>query len=218
MNYYILKPAVDTPETGSAYPAVESYSDYDFDGPNSVHKLNFTEFPDFTPDIRFKLAKGARLTDMLSQAAISAHGFLINKKLKNALQQFNIVPHKCYPAKIEDHQGNIHNYFWMHLVWEEGIDLIDYKDSVFFTRKFSNNLGYIKLSSDEDFWAKKEEMGSRYMIGIERLKFKHKPSYHLIVIPYKTDIIIDEPLKNGLSNYSGIDVQIVDYFQFTNPN
>jgi hypothetical protein len=216
--YYILKPAVGTEETGNAYPAVESYPDYDFNAPNSVHKLDFREFPNFDPDIRFKLAKGAKLTDMLSQATISAHGFLINEKLKNAFEQFNIVPHKYYPAKIEDRNGNFHNYFWMHLVWKEGINFINYEESVFFKRKFSNNLGHIKLSSDEDFWSKKEEMGSRYMIGIECLKFKHKPSYPLLVIPYKTDIVVDESLKDILSNYSGTDFQIVDYLKFTNPN
>jgi hypothetical protein len=31
-HYYILKPAVGTEETGMAFPAVESYDDYDFDG------------------------------------------------------------------------------------------------------------------------------------------------------------------------------------------
>jgi hypothetical protein len=59
MNYYILKPAVDTPETGNAYPAVESYDDYDFNATNSVYKLESDKFPDFTPDIRFKHAKEA---------------------------------------------------------------------------------------------------------------------------------------------------------------
>lgn len=218
MNYYILKPAVGTKETGMEYPAVESYDNYDFNAPNSVHKLNFREFPDFIPDIRFKLAKGAKLTDMLSQAAISAHGFLINEKLKKAFEQFNVVPHKYYPAKIEDCNGNFYDYFWMHLVWKEGISMINYEESVFFKRKFSNNLGYIKLSSDEDFWTKKEEMGSRYMIGIECLKFKYTPFHQLLVIPYNTDIVVDESLKDILSNYSGTDFQIVGYLKFTNPN
>ncbi len=217
-EYYILKPAVDTPETGNAYPAVESYDDYDFNAPDSVHKLNFREFPDFEPNVRFKLAKGAKLTDMLSQAAISAHGFLINEKLKNAFMQFNIVPHKYCPATIEDHQGNFHQYFWMHLAWEEGKKLVDYNNSVFFKRKFSNNLGYIELSSEEDFWVKKEEMGSRYMIGIESLKLKGQPPYQLMIAPFKTDIVTDTSLKDFLSSFSGIEFEPVNYLHFTSPN
>ena len=69
-QFYILQPAVNIPETGNAFPAAESFDDYDFDGPRSVHKLTFREMPDFEPDIRFKLAKGAKLTDVMSQAAI----------------------------------------------------------------------------------------------------------------------------------------------------
>lgn len=214
-EYYILKPAVDTPETGNAYPAADSYDDYDFNASNSVHKLNFQELPNFEPDIRFKLAKGAKLTDMLSQAAISVHGFLINEKLKEAFEQFNIVPHKYFPATIEDHQGNFHQYFWLHLVWEEGKKLVDYNNSVFFKRKFSNNLGYIELSSEEDFWVKKEEMGSRYMIGIESLKLKGQPPYQLMIAPFKTDIIVDTNVKDLLSVFSGIGFESVSYFQFT---
>jgi hypothetical protein len=216
--YYILKPAVDTEETGHVFPAVESYDGYDFNAPNSVHKLNFREFPGFVPDLRFKLAKGAKLCDMMGQATINAHGFLISERLKAVFEQFNIIPHRYYPAKVEDHKGNFHDYFWMHLVWEEGKDFVNYNDSVFFKRKFSNNLGYINLSSDKDFWDKKEELGSRYMIGIELLKFKVKPSFQLIVIPYKTDIVVDELMKNAISNYSGIDFQLIDYIQFTNPS
>jgi hypothetical protein len=56
------------------------------------------------------------------------------------------------------------------------------------------------------------------MIGIELLKFKVKPSFQLIVIPYKTDIVVDELMKNAISNYSGIDFQLIDYIQFTNPS
>jgi hypothetical protein len=206
MNYYILKPAVDTPETGSAYPAVESYPDYDFNGPNSVHKLNFTEFPDFAPDIRFKLAKGARLTDMLSQAAISAHGFLISKKLKNALEQFNIVPHKCYPAKIEDHQGNIHNYFWMHLVWED-TSVIDWEESKFYYIHFEEKRP-LKLSSIEAYTAKKKELGIFVPIQTAHIKFK-KIGYELFVHPFQALSIISNTIKDSFAraNLSGISIE-----------
>ena len=201
-EYYILKPAVDTPETGNAYPAAESYDDYDFKGPHSVHKLNFREFPDFAPDIRFKLAKGAKLTDMLSQAAISAHGFLISPRLKEAFEQFKIVPHQYYPATIEDHQGNLHQYFWMHLVWEIGKEFIDYNNSIFFKRKFSKNLGCLKINSDEEIKTLLEEFNGRFMIGFEAIKLIELPPFELFPVPYNIDIVM---------NYSGIAFTLPSY-------
>lgn len=208
--YYILKPAVNTEETGQTYPAVESYDNYDFDGPNSVHKIKSRDFPDFEPDIRFKLAKGAKLCDMMGQATINASGFLISEKLKAFFEGVNSVPKKFYPATIEAN-GEFHLYYWMHLVWKEAEKLIDYENSMFFKRKFSNNLGTILLTSAEDFWRKKEELGGRYLIGIEKLTFKNIPEYDIIPIPFKTDIIVSGRIKDQLNDFKGLELFHEDY-------
>ncbi len=208
-QYYIIRPAVDTLETGNAFPAAESYDNYDFNAPNSVHKLNFREFPDFVPDIRFKLAKGAKLTDMLSQAAISAHGFLINEKLKNVFEQFNMVPHKYYPASIEDHHGNFHRYFWLHLIWEEWKNIIDWKNSNFFIRRVSKNMGPIEISSYDDFLSLKEELGVLKMIDFEKIIFKNKIQFDLFT-QLKSDVYSTKKLKEYIefNSFSGVDFKI----------
>jgi hypothetical protein len=217
MNYYILKPAVDTPETGNAYPAVESYPDYDFNAPNSVHKIKFNEFPDFTPDIRFKLAKGAKLCDMMGQATINANGFLISEKLKSVFEAANMVPHKFYPATIEA-KGTLHQYYWVHLVWNDGKQIIDFPNSVFYKQKFSNNLGYLKINSEADYINTKSEIGSRYMIGFEKLRLKEQPSFDLMIVPFKTDIFISEKLKSQLSSLTGLEFELLSYVEFTSLN
>lgn len=188
-EYYILKPAVDTPETGSGYPAAASYPDYDFKAPNSAHKLNFREFPDFEPDIRFKLAKGAKLTDMLSQAAISAHGFLINEKLKNAFEQFNIVPHKYFPATIEDHQGNFHNYFWMHIVWDYQ-SIVNWEQSSFYHMNYDEKIN-LKFSSKKDYEQKKKELGMFIPIQVDHLSLE-KPKHDIFIHPFQASILTTE--------------------------
>jgi hypothetical protein len=208
--YYILKPAVGTEETGNAYPAVESYPDYDFNAPNSVHKLSFREFPDFTPDIRFKLAKGAKLTGMLSQAAISAHGFLINEKLKNDFEQFNIVPHKYYPARIEDHQGNFHNYFWTHLVWEDQ-SIVDWSASKFFYLNYDEKQ-ILNFKSAVEYQSKKKELGMFIPIQVENLTL-NPTSFNMILHPFQALILVDIKLKSTISNsqYTGVDfISLID--------
>lgn len=204
--YYIIKPAVDTPETGNAYPAAESYDDYDFNAPNSVHKLNFREFPNFEPDIRFKLAKGAKLTDMLSQAAISAHGFLINEKLKNAFEQFKIVPHKYYPATVEDHQGNVHQYFWLHLVWKKSTEPINFPHSKFRVRKFSKILDHLQLNSYEEFKNKSEELGHIKTIDFENLVISNV-DYDIFILGLSINVYTNENTRKTLSQrFYGVDI------------
>jgi len=134
---YILKAAIGTKETGMAYPAIESYDDYDFNGPNSVYKLDSDKFPDFDPDIRFKLAKGAKLCDIMGQGTISACGLLISQNVKDVLDQFKLVPHKYFTATIED-KGIIHQYYWVHFVWDDGLNHLDFANSNFQINKFSN--------------------------------------------------------------------------------
>jgi hypothetical protein len=206
--YYILKPAVDTEETGHVFPAVESYDGYDFNAPNSVHKLNFREFPDFTPDIRFKLTKDAKFTDMLSQAAISAHGFLINEKLKNTFEQFNIVPHKYYPARVEDHQGDFHNYFWMHLVWKDR-SVIDWSSSKFFYSHYDEKIT-LNLKSPTDFEDKKKQLGMFTPIQIELLRL-NPTNFNMILHPIHALTLVDEGMKNTLSisYYTGLHFEAI---------
>lgn len=216
-QFYILKPAVGTKETGMAYPAVESYDDYDFNGPNSVHKIKFNEFPDFDPDIRFKLAKGAKLCDMMGQATINAHGFIISEKLKLILEQANTVTCKFYPAPIED-KGMIHKYYWVHFVWEDAKKLIDYEGSKFFKRKFSNNLGYLDIKSEDDLNVTLAEYQGRYMIGFELIKIKEQPSFDLMVVPFNIDIIVSESLKLLLEQCSGLLFEKLIYVEFKDLN
>jgi len=208
-QYYIIKPAVDTPETGNAFPAAESYDNYDFNAPNSVHKLNFREFPDFVPDIRFKLAKGAKLTDMLSQAAISAHGFLINEKLKNVFEQFNMVPHKYYPASIEDHHGNFHQYFWLHLVWEN-TSIINWASSLFFYANFEEKRK-LSFKSIEDYNLKKKELGMFVPIQIEHIELINV-NYDLFVHPFQALPLVSPIAKDVLANshLSGMSIELLN--------
>ena len=204
-KFYIIKPAVDTEETGHVYPAVVSFDDYDFKGPNSVHKLKFGEFPDFIPDIRFKLAKGAKLCDVMGQATISAHGLLISENAKLVFDCIDIIPHKYYECSIEDHQENIHTYYWMHLVWIEMSEQISYNHSSFYKRKFNKNLGQLFIHSDDDFKQIKHKIGPRYMIGINNIKFRNEMNYHLFTYPYSSKLVVCNSAISKIENLSGLD-------------
>ncbi|SHI02922.1 hypothetical protein SAMN04488109_6841 [Chryseolinea serpens] len=210
MNYYIIKPAVDTKETGSAYPAVESYDGYDFNASNSVHKLRSREFPDFKPDLRFKLAKDAKLCDLMGQATINAHGFLISERLKGVFEKANIVPHTFYHATIEV-KGVLHNYYWMHLAVSKEFNFMNYKESDFYIKRFSKNLGKIEIESEDVFLDKRNEIGVTNTIGFNSIHINHT-TVDLFAFPFFTEIYISEKLKSEIekNTLTGIHISLAE--------
>jgi hypothetical protein len=206
-EYFIIKPAVGTLETGMAYPAVESYDDYDFNATNSVHKLNYREFPDFEPDIRFKLAKGAKLTDMLSQAAINANGFLINDKLRKVFEKLNSVPIKFYNAKVE-HIGAFNDYFWMHIVWPEGNTYVDFTETNFNITEFGNVIESITINSYDELAEKQKLHGVIKMIYAKKIVMRD-PYYDIFPNPINTGIIISDKSRYHIESVNPTGVSFI---------
>jgi hypothetical protein len=206
IQFYTLSPAVDTTETGHAYPVVESPQGYDFNAGNSAHTLTYGAFPESNPDLRFHLAEGARLCDMMGQATISAHGFLISQKLKNILGTFNLVPHRFYPAPIES-KGKTYSYFWLHLVWNDAEKHVDYKNSDFYVRRFSKNLGKIEVKHESDILEKRKALDIASRIDFEQIILTDVPP-EMFLLNYFTDIYITEKLKAGLQKEELTGIQI----------
>jgi hypothetical protein len=205
-QYYILSPAVGTKETGMAYPAVESYDNYDFNAPNSVHKIKFNEFPDFEPDIRFKLAKGAKLCDMMGQATISGHGFLISERLKVVLESANTVPCKFYYATIEE-KGIFHKYYWAHFVWKENYNHIIWRKSDFIVKKFSKNEGSIFINSYEDYKQKSIDIGKIKLIQYTSMGVSNIP-FDFFTLPLEINLVGNKNAYELLYKFTGISIQL----------
>ncbi|MFN8294871.1 MAG: hypothetical protein U0T69_01690 [Chitinophagales bacterium] len=134
MKYYLITNATNKKETGLVGPQCMVFpSGYNLDWyeqPNSMTKLSNDRIPDFEPELIFELDKKAKLTDFISQSIISSRGLLINKKVKDILEQFRLPEHKFYPAKIF-HKNEVFQYFWLHLI-DNNYDDIDYSKSIFY--------------------------------------------------------------------------------------
>lgn len=208
-QYYILKPSLDEKETGKAYPAVVSYPDYDFDGPRSIHKIRSDHFPDFVPDLRFKLARGAKLCDIMTEAASSFTGLLISTKIFNILNDFYICPHRYYDVMIETKTG-VEKYYFLHLVWKEGVNIIDYKNSEFVISEFGNIMHNVKISSYEELLSKQKEIGRFKMISFTKTKYYSSP-FDLFINPINLKIIITEQLRQKLidEKISGLHIESI---------
>lgn len=134
MEYFLISNSTEKKETGVIGPQCMVFPDgYNLDWyelPNSMTNLTNDCFPDFEPSLIFELDKKAKLTDFISQAIILARGFLINQKVKEIFEQFNLGQHKFYPATVI-HKENKYQYFWLHLLDNDYYD-IDYKNSLFY--------------------------------------------------------------------------------------
>ena len=199
-QYYILKPAVGTKETGMAYPAVESFENYDFNAPNSVYNLDSDCFPDFVPDIRFKLVKGAKLCDVMGQGTISACGLLISQNVKEVLEQFNLLPHKYFSSTIED-KGVLHQYYWVHFVWNDAINHLDFRNSRFQINEFGDNLGDIEIGTHKELLDKQTELGfMKTVYNYQTLMFN--VNFDLFIHPLNKTIYVSEKIFSSLTHKS----------------
>jgi hypothetical protein len=207
MSYYILKPAVDTQETGNAYPAVESYDDYNFNAPNSVHKLK-THIPTTTKiDFRFKLAKNARPTDLLSQATIKGAGILVSEKLLNFLKKYETIQYQEFEVQLKA-QEKFLSYKYIHFTWEDWSKYVNWKASTF--KLFENfEFSSIEINSYAEYL--NEVNKSEFLrISPDKITF-FDFNYDILNHPFIGETLISDKLVeelDRLKNFTGIDLSI----------
>jgi hypothetical protein len=90
--------------------------DYDYGAANSVHKFAYDAIPDFEPNFNTVMIHGhAKLTDLLSSAAIINTGYLVSTPLRGLLGQFALPLHRFYPVPMTHRNKLVAGYFWLQL-------------------------------------------------------------------------------------------------------
>ena len=210
MCYYILKTALNTPETGTVYPQIQKMAPgYDYKAPNSVHALSreVEKLPNYEPNLDYFIVHTkAKLSDLLSVAVING-GFLISEKLKTVVEQFNLPTHKFYPARVQ-HKKQFYNYYWMHVICNL-TEYVDYQKSTFFVyHNFSKNLGYVDVVSKEEFIQKRLKLksdnpGKTVTIWAEKITLNTLPNkaFDLFEIgTFDANCYISEALQQAITN------------------
>lgn len=102
---------------GRAFPQHQEMGrGYDYDAPNSVHKLPYDGLPDFEPNFNTVTIHGnAKLTDLLSSAPIRNTGYLVSPKLRALLEKFTLPLHRFYPVPMEHRKKPVDGYCWLQL-------------------------------------------------------------------------------------------------------
>lgn len=202
---YRIKPAVNIEETGYAYPAVESFDNYDFKSPESIHNLRTNVIPKFTPDFRFKLAEGAKITDMLSEAISNSAGLLISGKLLDIFQKHTISPYIVYPVYIHN-DDRIFEYFWIHYIWEEWHDFVCWESSTF---KLFERGQFIDLEINSyDEYAKEVSKSKFFRVAPDNIKIL-PIDFDMYCHPFIGEIKISKQLAMSILNSKATGVEII---------
>jgi hypothetical protein len=202
--YYTIKKSTGK-EIGSVFPQVTCLTQ------ELAHSIKFTEFVNFDTELLFALQPGAILTDVLSQAAISANGLLISQRLKVLLDKFQLMPHKFYRTAIVTMEGQ-KIYYWLHFVDNSYKDKIDYDRSVFYWTKSTFKKDIIKLASYDEYLELKKQNGILWGVKAEKIELNQFFDKHLDMfscLPFDLGIYISAKLYDVLlqEKITGINIK-----------
>jgi len=130
-KYYLLGYGTGE-EVGGVYPQTEGLPPgYDEDSPASMTNLSNWEFPAVDPDLRFELSPEAVLTNVVSPSNINASGLLVDREVRDILEEFHVMNHAFYEASLAAN-GIPYKYYWLHMVPPDHSG-IDFSRSTFAT-------------------------------------------------------------------------------------
>jgi hypothetical protein len=208
--YYSIENQTNTKEVGPDYPQANCLTQ------PYAHEIKFNSFPNFEPKLIYELSKRAKLTDVLSQAAISAHGLLVGERFKIILQGFNLMKHKFYPVTIQTKKG-IEQYYWLHLVDSSFINVINYNASKFYWTKSTFRKDVIKLTSFDEYQKLKKENGILWGVSIDEIKLNESFDSNLDLfssIPFDMGIYVSDRLKKKIEEEKITGIQINEATNF----
>lgn len=117
MEYFNFTYAVDSKETGSAYPQAEFKNPKKLD-PNPFLLANMAICGTYPPDnlLPFdylELKRGAKLTDLMS-SSFGGNGFLMSAKLREIFENSCIKDYKFYDVILFNKDKEIKDYYYFH--------------------------------------------------------------------------------------------------------
>lgn len=195
--HYKLQHQIDANIVGKDFPQVECLTQA------YAHSLDAWTFPNFAPKLIFNLAKRAKLTDVLLNAAISANGLLINEKVKNLLSNFKLLNHKFYEVTIFNKNESL-KYYWLHICEPKIINSVDYQKSIFYRTQYTFREEIIKLTSYQEYEdLKSKDEDAAFGVELDEIFLTNAFNSNLDLftfLPFDNNLYISETLKEAFEN------------------
>lgn len=226
MEYFIIRPAVDTKETGPEYPQLDTFNHIDNTKERPILVANKTPVGELPPDdLNFDYfeikKKKVKLTDIMSSSFIK--GFVVSTKFKKILETCNVDKHKFYPIKIKRNNEWITDYYYLHIA-SNLRNYIDYRKSKFYVGTLLGKEKYEleNIDSYEDLIRKNISADKGELIEAKYLYLSSNFPFQLDLFKTNTfnySVFISGRLKDKIieNNLTGIDIYKASNFLFT-PN
>lgn len=174
------------------------------------------------PDLKFKLKKGAVISDYISTTVGPGCDMLISPELYECIRHFNIMPYQIFPAIIDTNK-DIKEYLWLHLYGLAFVDLIDYNKSSFIRTEWTFPQDSIALESFSQYLQlKSQDNTGAFGVTFDSLTLRDKSTIWDLFFPFPFDstIFISERLAEELikSNYTGFSLEQTNRIIYTSNN
>ncbi len=182
-------------EVGNVYPQVSCVSQA------LAHQLCADTFHDGVRELRFELQSGAKCTDVLSQAAISASGLLVSARTQDLLAVHSLMRHRWISCAVKTRSASL-PYYWLHLVDMSLLETIDFPASRFYRTEYGFREHDVCLSSFADYEAAKRQFGNMGTIESDYLSLSDhlRDHYDLLALPlFDSRIYVSEKLRDVLA-------------------
>lgn len=166
------------------------------------------------PDLKFKLKKGAVMSDYISTTAGPGCDMLISPELYECIRHFNVMSYQIFPALIDTNK-DIREYLWLHLYGLPFVNLIDYNKSSFIRTEWTIPQDSIDLESFNQYQQlKSQDETGAFGVTFDSLTLRDRSTILDLFFPFPFDstIFISERLANELikSNYTGLLIEQTD--------
>lgn len=169
MNYYKLLPSIEEEEIG-IYPQAQYNIEYN-PGLFTDREMRPHKFATHNPTVELRLEKGAKLTSILS--SILSFGFIVNEKVRNILQEYNLPPHRFYSVRITEN-NNLHSYYWLHVIVDDFFEVVDMKKTIlkiqYFTGVYKTSR-FLSLDNKEAIFDLQEKLDLDYKLKFHEIHF-----------------------------------------------
>lgn len=145
------------------------------------------------------IAKGAKLTDLISGAAIgSGMQLMISGKLKDLLYKYNQTDLQYFPMTVIYKQIELKGY-WITNPYHFKMEVINFKDSIIEVYGQGNiKIRDVQINDLEDFDMARKKIKLPHGLGIKTLVLKENIPYDFFVLSWVqggVDYFVSERLK-----------------------
>ena len=221
-DFFVL---AHTLKDSSSYPQHQTMGEiegqYDYNAPNSVHKLWPDQFLDIQPNFNsIYLAEDVTLTDKISSAPIPWYVMIVSKKLLEVLKSFNLPPYRIYPVPVVREKKVIRDYFAIHiLIPHEYLDEVDFSNSTFWltTMVSKEKIKQLTIESSADLEKVQKQYSKKFEFYIRAEDFSLNRSFlehmDLFALPggaFSPRFFVSSTLRNEIERMQCTGIRFID--------